>query len=86
MSILLTVTRGESSSVGSLDQQVGVALNRPDNLLYSCSLVGVAIVTPLEAYLWTDGRYHLQASQELDSALWTLMRQGNMSMLSEESV
>ncbi len=37
---------------------------------------GLVIVTLEKALLWTDGRYHLQASRELDVAVWTLMRQG----------
>lgn len=36
---------------------------------------GTAVVTTDAAYLWTDGRYFLQASQELSPA-WTLMRAG----------
>jgi len=36
---------------------------------------GCAVITTTKAYLFTDGRYHLQASQELDSN-WTLMKEG----------
>lgn len=36
---------------------------------------GTVVVTAEEALLWTDGRYFLQASQQLD-ANWTLMRVG----------
>ncbi|XP_025833927.1 xaa-Pro aminopeptidase ApepP isoform X2 [Agrilus planipennis] len=36
---------------------------------------GTAIVTLQDARLWTDGRYYLQASQELDSN-WKLMKDG----------
>ncbi|KAH9849039.1 Creatinase/aminopeptidase [Lenzites betulinus] len=36
---------------------------------------GTAIVTSEDAYLFTDGRYFLQASQQLDQN-WTLMKQG----------
>ncbi|PHJ18576.1 creatinase domain-containing protein [Cystoisospora suis] len=36
---------------------------------------GVAVVTAREALLWTDGRYFVQAEQQLDPALWTLMKQ-----------
>jgi len=36
---------------------------------------GTAIVTPKQALMWTDGRYHLQASQEMDGN-WTLMKDG----------
>lgn len=35
---------------------------------------GTAVVTQKEACLWTDGRYYLQASQELDEN-WTLMKE-----------
>lgn len=37
---------------------------------------GTAVITDTEALLWTDGRYYLQASQELDANLWTLMKDG----------
>lgn len=36
---------------------------------------GTAVVTPSAALLWTDGRYYLQASQQLSSE-WTLMKAG----------
>lgn len=36
---------------------------------------GTALVTATGAWLWTDGRYFLQASRELSPA-WTLMRSG----------
>lgn len=36
---------------------------------------GFAVVTMLTAALFTDGRYFLQASQQLDDN-WTLMKQG----------
>ncbi|KAH8116027.1 Creatinase/aminopeptidase [Phellopilus nigrolimitatus] len=36
---------------------------------------GCAVVTDNNAYLFTDGRYFLQASQQLDKN-WTLMKQG----------
>ncbi|KAJ8482967.1 hypothetical protein ONZ51_g5020 [Trametes cubensis] len=36
---------------------------------------GCAVVTPQHAYLFTDGRYFLQASKQLDEN-WTLMKQG----------
>jgi len=36
---------------------------------------GTAIVTPSQALMWTDGRYHLQAVQEMDCN-WTLMKDG----------
>lgn len=37
---------------------------------------GTAVVLRNEAALFTDGRYHNQASIELDSSVWTLMKQG----------
>ncbi|KAJ7753826.1 putative Xaa-Pro aminopeptidase P [Mycena metata] len=36
---------------------------------------GCAVITPKEAFLFTDGRYFLQAEQQLDEN-WTLMKQG----------
>jgi Xaa-Pro aminopeptidase len=33
---------------------------------------GTAVVLKQEAYLWTDGRYVLQASQQCDSNVWTI--------------
>ena len=39
-------------------------------------IAGVAVITGEQALLWTDGRYHLQAEEELDLSAWTLMRQG----------
>lgn len=36
---------------------------------------GTAVITHQDACMWTDGRYFLQASQELDSN-WTLMKEG----------
>lgn len=37
---------------------------------------GSLLVTGREAFLWTDGRYHLQASRELDPEEFALMRTG----------
>jgi hypothetical protein len=37
---------------------------------------GCAIVTKKDAALFTDGRYFLQASKELDNKHWHLMKQG----------
>lgn len=36
---------------------------------------GTVVVTLEQAALWTDGRYYLQASQQLDDN-WTLMKEG----------
>ena len=38
---------------------------------------GTAVITADRALLWTDGRYFLQAEQELDLEHWTLMKEGN---------
>eukprot|EP00922_Rhytidocystis_sp_ex-Travisia-forbesii_P048781 GHVS01072652.1.p1 GENE.GHVS01072652.1~~GHVS01072652.1.p1 ORF type:complete len:616 (+),score=80.93 GHVS01072652.1:74-1921(+) len=37
---------------------------------------GTAVVTHDKALLWTDGRYFVQATQQLDSSVWTLMKSG----------
>lgn len=80
--------RGESSSADSQDPQVlvvplhALTSSHPDPFSSPPSHppnppgVGVALVTADVALLWTDGRYHLQASQQLD-ANWTLMKQGS---------
>lgn len=77
--------RGESSSADSQDPQVLVVpctpshpptLTSPPSHPPDPPGVGVALVTADVALLWTDGRYHLQASQQLD-ANWTLMKQGS---------
>ncbi|TRY97835.1 hypothetical protein DNTS_014967 [Danionella cerebrum] len=44
---------------------------------------GTAIVTEQHAALWTDGRYFLQASQQMDSN-WTLMKMGLKETPSQE--
>lgn len=36
---------------------------------------GDALVTMNKAVLWTDGRYHLQADEQLDCK-WTIMKEG----------
>ena len=40
---------------------------------------GTAVITENEALLWTDGRYYLQAAEQIDSN-WTLMKQGIVAM------
>lgn len=37
---------------------------------------GCALITQKKALLFTDGRYFLQASQQLEPGVWTLMRMG----------
>ncbi|TPX58919.1 hypothetical protein SpCBS45565_g07872 [Spizellomyces sp. 'palustris'] len=44
---------------------------------------GLAVITLEQAALWTDGRYFLQASQQLD-ANWTLMKSGLPDVPSKE--
>lgn len=39
------------------------------------SCLGTAIVTEQHAAMWTDGRYFLQAANQMDSN-WTLMKMG----------
>lgn len=50
---------------------------RRDFLTGFTGSAGTAIVTNNEALLWTDGRYYLQASQEMDEN-WTLMKEGDL--------
>ncbi len=38
-------------------------------------LLGTAVITDRDALMWTDGRYFLQAEEEMDEN-WTLMRDG----------
>jgi hypothetical protein len=40
-----------------------------------CCYTGLALITMKEALLWTDGRYFLQAEQQLTNR-WKLMRMG----------
>uniref|UniRef100_A0A8B9HTL1 Creatinase N-terminal domain-containing protein n=1 Tax=Astyanax mexicanus TaxID=7994 RepID=A0A8B9HTL1_ASTMX len=40
---------------------------------------GTAIVTEQHAAMWTDGRYFLQASQQMDNN-WTLMKMGMVNI------
>lgn len=43
---------------------------------------GTAIVTNNAACLWTDGRYYLQATEQMDSN-WTLMKEGDPNTLKQ---
>ena len=62
--ILPTATNVEHSSRDSVDPQVLLFSHTP---LYSSQLgVGCVVVTKEHAYLFTDGRYFLQAGQQLD--------------------
>lgn len=48
-----------------------------NDCVYVFIIVGTAIVTEQHAALWTDGRYFLQASQQMDNN-WTLMKMGTV--------
>lgn len=37
---------------------------------------GEACITAKSAAFWTDSRYHIQAEEQLDSEVWTLMKEG----------
>ncbi|MDE5547104.1 MAG: aminopeptidase P family protein [Anaeroplasmataceae bacterium] len=37
---------------------------------------GTLVITPKKSFLWTDGRYHIQASKQLEGKNITLMKQG----------
>ncbi|MDE6584605.1 MAG: aminopeptidase P family N-terminal domain-containing protein, partial [Anaeroplasmataceae bacterium] len=37
---------------------------------------GILLITQKKAFLWTDGRYHIQASKQLEGRPITLMKQG----------
>lgn len=50
--------------------------NRREYLTNFTGSAGIAIVLHDEAVLFTDGRYHNQASLELDDKVWKLMKQG----------
>lgn len=41
--------------------------------------LGNALITKTKALLWTDGRYYLQADDELDCN-WILMKEGNANV------
>lgn len=37
---------------------------------------GEACITTESAAFWTDSRYHVQAEQQLDTSVWTIMKEG----------
>lgn len=45
---------------------------------------GTLVVTREEALMWTDGRYHIQAEQELDPEIFHLMKEGLPGVLGPE--
>lgn len=62
---------------------VYIYLFSPSHLNFFCMyvfiIIGTAIVTEQHAALWTDGRYFLQASQQMDNN-WTLMKMGTVNV------
>lgn len=70
---------GFTGSAGS--SSVHVDFYRTYYTTFIHTYIGLAVVTEKQALLWTDGRYHLQASKELDLAVWTLMPQGRNTLL-----
>lgn len=54
-------------------------LSSISHLLCLLFCAGTAIVTEQHAAMWTDGRYFLQASQQMDNN-WTLMKMGNVPL------
>jgi len=46
---------------------------------------GTAVVTHQHACLWTDGRYFLQAAQQMDEN-WTLMKEGKLTKLNQAKI
>ena len=74
VNILLIAIKGGSLYPDLLDQLVGAAacISVHVSLLLAA---GICLVTNKSALLWTDGRYHIQASKELGEE-WTLMKAG----------
>ena len=77
---LLAAAEIDAFIVGSADahqsEYVSESESRRQFLSGFSGSAGTALVTQEEALLWTDGRYFLQASNELSSD-WILMRQGD---------
>lgn len=48
-------------------------------MTWQCDDFAQQLVVRTQALLWTDGRYHLQAEQQLGAG-WTLMRAGKPSV------
>lgn len=57
-------------------EYVAACFKRREALSGFTGSAGTAALTQQHAALWTDGRYWLQAANQLDSKHWTLMRQG----------
>ncbi len=76
VSTFLTMTQEEPLLAISLVQLVSFRKHDIMKMTQLPSFLGFAIVTLQKAALWTDGRYFLQANQQLDSASWTLMKAG----------
>lgn len=78
MNILQIVISVVTGFLVSLVQQVNISFIFFSHgyILIEIKKKGFAVITLKEAALFTDGRYFLQASQQLDNN-WTLMKQGN---------
>ncbi len=59
-----------------LSEYVGSYFKEREFLSGFTGSAGVLLVTLKNAYLWTDGRYFLQASNQLEGSTITLMKQG----------
>ena len=70
-------TRDSGSSLGLTAQLVGVSEVLPCAVLMKGSArhTGTAIVTMDKALMFTDGRYYIQARQQMDEQ-WDLMKVG----------
>lgn len=72
-----------SAGTGTVQQRVDARDNPHSHDASAGLLATTAVVTPSSALLWTDGRYHLQASQQL-SEDWSLMKAGLKDVLTVE--
>jgi hypothetical protein len=60
--------KGEHLYQDSTAQQVTLKLHRSHEPCSDTKYLGCAIVTNEEAFLFTDGRYYLQAEKQLDKS------------------
>lgn len=58
-----------------LSEYVAECFNRREFVSGFTGSAGTVVITQSQALLWTDGRYHLQAEQQLGEG-WTLMKAG----------
>lgn len=67
--IIPSVDAHQSEYISPLDQRIAYISDFTGS-------AGEIYVTAKAAALWTDSRYHIQAAEQLDAALWTLQRRG----------